>query len=82
LKASKLTKTLIFVRSGFVDLPNTDGTLRYTGTNSDYWSSRSYLTPIFAYYFDNNPDGVYSSGGPNNRWYAFPLRCLSTVLGM
>ena len=35
-----------------------------------------------AYYFEFNVMGAYPSRGPLERWHGFPLRCLSTVLGM
>ncbi len=72
---------LYFVRSGYVYLPNTAGTLRYAGINADYWSSRAEAATT-AYYLSFNATAVGPSGGPHNRWHGFPLRCLSTVLDM
>ena len=71
---------LYFVRSGYIELPSTAGTLRNAGLNADYWSSRgSAAANAYGLGFAT---AVYPSNGPNNRWYGFPLRCLSTVLGM
>ena len=71
---------LYFVRSGYVHLPNTAGTLRTAGRNADYWSSRAdATTTAYNLYFGT---AVYPSGGPNIRYYGFSLRCLSTVLDM
>ncbi len=72
---------LYFVRSGYVDLPNTAGTLRYAGVYGYWWSSRGDAA-TGAYYLRFTATGVYPSRGPNSRWNGFPLRCLSTVLGM
>jgi len=81
-----MTKIPIFVRSGYVDLPNTAGTLRYAGLDGYEWSSRGAAytssTSAAAYYLEFNDSTVYPSGGPDARWVGFPLRCLSTVLGM
>jgi len=52
------------------------------------WSSRASSTRYdgaaipSAYYLGFNATGVYPSSGPFNRYLGFPLRCLSTVLGM
>ena len=77
-----------FVRSGDVELPITTGTFRFAGAYGIYWSSRASsasangTTIPSAYYLDFGPSAVGPSGGPNVRWHAFPLRCLSTVLDM
>ena len=69
------------VRSGWFSIYNTSGTLRSVGLYSQSWSSRAYSADSLAYhseYSDENLD-------PSNldiRADAFPLRCLSTVLGM
>ncbi len=71
---------LYFVRSGYVYLPNTAGTLRYAGLHGDWWSARGdAATSAYGLYF--NATGVYPSNG-DVRWHGYPLRCLSTVLGM
>ncbi len=60
---------------------NASGTLRSVGLYGQSWSSRAYSANSRAYhneYGDENLD-------PSNldiRADAFPLRCLSTVLGM
>ncbi len=83
-----MTKIPIFVRSGYVDLPNTAGTLRYAGQWGYDWSSRasstvaSGATTPSAYTLHFGPTDVYPSSGPWERWYSRPLRCLSTVLGI
>lgn len=72
----------IFVRSGFIFLPGASGsTFWYASQYSYSWSSRSSATAN-AYYLQIEPSGVKPSNGPSNRYVAFTLRCLSTVLGM
>ena len=76
-----MTKIPIFVRSGDIFLPNTTGTLRSAGIHGYWWSSRGdAATNAYSLHF--NASGVYQSNGPLNRYIGFPLRCLSTVLGM
>ena len=85
------------MRSGHLYLANSAGTLRGVGRNANYRSSRAYINNTSAYdlFFtdtvsssinynprDFSATGVNPSGGPNNRHYAFSLRCLSTVLDM
>ncbi len=70
----------IFVRSGYVNLPNTAGTLRNAGINADYWSSRADAATN-AYNLNFNATAVNPSNGPNNRWHGFPLRCLISPRG-
>jgi len=76
------------VRSGRLALPVSAGTFGYAGVRGYDWSSRtsstiaSGATTPSAYSLDFNATGVYPSYGPWERWLAFPLRCLSTVLGM
>lgn len=71
----------IFVRSGYVNLPNTAGTLRNAGINADYWSSRADAATN-AYNLNFNATAVNPSNGPNNRWHGFPLRCLYLAAGV
>ena len=70
-----------FVRSGHLYLANSAGTLRGVGRNANYRSSRAYINNTSAYdlFFT---DTVSSSINYNPRDFAFPLRCLSTVLNM
>ena len=74
------------VRSGNLN-PN-DGKSWNAGINGYWWSSRGSSTRYdgvatpSAYNLNFNATGVYPSNGPHNRYYGFPLRCLSTVLGM
>ena len=70
-----------FVRSGYVNLTTTTGTLRYVGQNGGWWSSHGTAT-TGAHALDFNNTITHPSAGPNSRYHAFPLRCLSTVLGM
>ena len=69
------------MRSGNVNPANTTGTFRNAGYGSLWWSSRTAASVSDAYdlYFNItvNPSDI-----PDHRWGAFPLRCLSTVLGM
>lgn len=70
----------LFVRSGDIYLTITAGTFRGAGQYGYVWSSRtSPASSTLAYWFEFNATGVSPSSGPYNRWYAFPLRCLSTV---
>ena len=70
---------IIFVRSGWVYLPNSAGTLRGAGLGADYWSSRGDdAANAYSLYF--GATGANPSSGPSIRWHALPLRCLSTVL--
>ncbi len=74
----------IFVRSGDIALTNTTGVLKNASISGYNWPSRAvdYATSANAYYLVFNASEVFSSGGPTDRYYAFPLRCLSTVLDM
>ncbi len=77
-----------FVRSGWIDLAVSAGTFRYASVVGYDWSSRGSSIHAdgaaipSAYYLRFGPSDVNPSGGPNVRWHAFPLRCLSTVLDM
>ncbi len=74
------------MRSGVLS-PN-NGKFWTAGLEGHWWSS--YGTDIrhddavvlSGYYMSFNSMGVNPSRGPDYRFYAFPLRCLSTVLGM
>ena len=76
-----------FVRSGYVYLPgNSGGTFWLAGVDGYGWSSRGTSTrrdgaaiPSGRHLYFNTT-GVNPSAGPNERFHAFPLRCLSTVL--
>ncbi len=69
------------MRSGYVELPITAGTLRYAGARGYNRSSRS-GDIANAYYLRFDATPVFPSFGPWERYAGFPLRCLSTVLGM
>ncbi len=73
-----MVKLSIFVRSGYVHLPSTAGTLRRTSYHAAYWSLHAAATNAYALEFDT----AINPSVENNRWYGFPLRCLSTVLDM
>ena len=67
------------VRSGHLYVANVPGTLRYTAAGGVYWSSRGDANTT-AYFL-----ALYSAlnaSDYNSRYLGFPLRCLSTVLGM
>ncbi len=70
-------KTLYFVRSGWVNLNNS--ALRSFGIYGYDWSRSSIAyssaTSAKAYYLDFHASGVYPSSN-DNRWLAFPVRCL------
>ena len=73
------------VRSGRVTLSVTDGTFGYAGEYSYYWSSRQTdnvwgSSGLGGYYLGFDTTSVNPSVGPVTRYFAFSLRCLSTVL--
>ncbi len=70
------------VRSGYVFLSNTAGTLRSAGAEGVWWSSRAYSTATVAYDLYLQASGAVAPSNYSTRYLAFPLRCLSTVLGM
>ncbi len=76
------------VRSGWIPLSVTAGTFRLAGSAGLWWSSLASSTRAdgaaipSAYYLGFNTTDVSPSGGPDNRYTGFPLRCLSTVLDM
>ena len=73
---------LYFVRSGVVALPGVSGaTFRGAGIYGYDWSSRG-SAATNAYSLAFHASTVHPSFGPYERWRGFPLRCLSTVLGM
>ena len=51
------------------------------GLTGHCWSLRGDIIST-SYGLGFNAAGVIPSNGPHERLYAFPLRCLSTVLGM
>ncbi len=67
------------MRSGVVNISVTTGIFRHAGIFGNWWSSRaSSDTGVYNFYtHDSELNASYPSA---NRWYAFPLRCLSTVL--
>ena len=76
-----------FVRSGYVHLTVSAGNFRNAGKWGFDWSSRGTdsvwgSAGLGGYNFSFSATGVNLSNGPDNRWIGFPLRCLSTVLGM
>ena len=79
---------MVFVRSGRIALTVAADTFGYAGIGGYYWSSRSSdmrydgVAIPSGYNFRFYTTGAGSSGGPDPRSFGFPLRCLSTVLGM
>ncbi len=69
------------VRSGYFTLAHIEGVLGLAGFHGYNWSSHSSSTNTHTYALSINNTAIYSSGA-NNRYYGFPLRCLSTVLDM
>jgi len=69
-----------FVRSGYVDLPITAGTLRLVNFDGRYWSSYS-NTANSANSLLLNSTSIFPSPS-YDQYRGYPLRCLSTVLGM
>ena len=87
---SRLARTklapLYFVRSGLVYLISA-GTFRVAGISGAWWSSRGAdniwgSAGLGGYYLYFGATGVGPSDGPDNRYYGFSLRCLSTLLDM
>ncbi len=79
----KIEKFEGFVRSGGIYLTNSSGATAHAGRMANYgsfWSSRGDAA-THAYDLDFITTSVSPSAG-SIRWYGFPLRCLSTVLGM
>jgi hypothetical protein len=82
-----MTKMPSFVRSGHINPSNSAGTFRSVGYEGVWWSSRWTdnvwgSAGLGGYYLYFNATGVGPSNGPTERYHGFPLRCLSTVLGM
>ena len=75
-----LTFLYTLVRSGYIDLTITAGTLRAAGYGGVWWSSRTYSSADRAYdfYFTT----VIYPSNISGRYCGFSLRCLSTVLDM
>ena len=71
---------LYFVRSGWIGI--NIGALMSIGDFSYIWSSMaaiySSVASARAYNLGFNAISTYPSGGPNNRWSDFPLRCLGS----
>ncbi len=72
------------MRSGGIYLTNNAGATAHAGRMANYgsfWSSRGGAATN-AYFLNFITTGVTPSLGPWERWLGFPLRCLSTVLGI
>ncbi len=63
------------MRSGYVALPNDTGALRRSGDEGAYWSTRANTVDKS---HDFNFDIGVGHSGSDARWFAFPLRCLSS----
>lgn len=68
------------MRSGYIYPGNTTGTFRYSGQGGRFWSSQGYSNSNHAN--DLSASTSISPSGYSERAAAFPLRCLSTALGM
>ncbi len=70
------------MRSGYINLIITAGTLRNVGQAGFWWSLRAgtYTSSTSATAYNLEFGTVVNPSHENNRYYAFPLRCLSTVL--
>ena len=75
---------LYFVRSGYFNLTNKAGVLRYASERGLYWSSRTDTLDqdrTYYLYFNITSDtSVYPSRGPDSQYIGQPLRCLSADL--
>ena len=74
-----ITTPLYFVRSGYIN--SILGYLLHMSGDGDYWSlsaTSKHGTDVSvpSAYFLNFATHADSSGGPDNRWDSFPLRCL------
>ena len=71
---------LYFVRSGYIHLSSANRLLVEMGSRGRNWvaSAFTYSNAAWsvAYNFDFRASGVNPSGGPNNRYFGFPVRCL------
>jgi len=67
----------IYFDDGTVGGPHSGG----IGDTGPWWSSRSYSSTTNGYYLVFGASDVHPSASLD-RWRGFPLRCLSTVLGM
>ena len=68
------------MRSGYIFLPGSSGgTFMGAGLRGHGWSSRTWTLVEAAYDLKFDASNVNASTD-TNRYYAFPLRCLSTVL--
>lgn len=68
-----------YVRSGYINLTVSAGTLRYVGQWGNGWLSQASSTSAYRFYLDTLRSFRLGSSW-TSAW--FPLRCLSTVLGM
>ncbi len=68
------------MRSGHFNLTISNGVLRHVSYYGYDWSSSTYSAVTRAYNLDIGTEVNVS--GPGARYSGFPLRCLSTVLGM
>jgi len=78
---------LYFVRSGRIFLAVSTDAFGSAGYEGNWWSLRGTdnvwgSAGLGGYYLGFTASAVIPSAGPAPRWVAFPLRCLSTVLGM
>ena len=80
LQPSDYKMQFYFVRSGDIELYNEAGTLKYGSVSGSDWSSRTANTLATAYRLGLNATVSLPSAGPSQRYYAYSLRCLSTVL--
>ena len=53
------------------------GSLRYAGSNGNYWSSTAYSSTNYAYYL-NFYSGYVNPSYSNNRYFGFSVRCLAS----
>ena len=69
-----------FVRSGYIHLSSANRLPVEMGSRGRNWvaSAFTYSNAAWsvAYNFDFRASGVNPSGGPNNRYFGFPVRCL------
>lgn len=72
---------VIAVRSGYTG--QNYASMRVLGLSSYYWSATSspnlanQVARLAGYDFYFIASGIRPSNGPDDRWYAFPIRCLA-----
>ena len=70
------------MRSGWIGLLSAGNAFWHAGAGGAWWSSRAYSNGTYAYVLYIQLTGAIDPLLNSERYIAFPLRCLSTVLDM